>query len=266
MTDRQIWRQFNTFQKRYERKYAKRVYRLLRRQARTVAAYLRENGTEQTIAAMSLLIRPQEITALLRQLYTEVGVRWANIEYANIQDQVKSAVFVLETKAFGFNAEWEAILNIFFSAYGGEKITSIDDTTKEWLIRKIIEGRNAGLGPEQIARTMIDDKDIPLARARVISRTETVAATNFGGITAARKTGLRMVKRWVNAHDSRVRETHKDVAQGGVGGEVVPLEQPFSNGLMHPGDPQGGAKEVIQCRCIASTRPARDSNGMPMRA
>ncbi|WP_126244348.1 phage minor head protein [Chitinophaga rhizosphaerae] len=266
MTDRQIWRQFETFQKRYERKYAKQVYALLRRQARQIAAYLVENGIEQTIAAMSLLIRRQDVADLLQRLYTDVGVRWANIEYGNILDQVKGYDVPVRTKAFGFNAEWEAILNIFFTAYGGDKITSIDETTKEWLIRKIIEGREAGLGPEQIARSMRDDKTIPLARARVISRTETVAAANFGGMTAARRSGLRMNKRWVNAHDGRVRETHKDVAQGGVGGEVVPLEQPFSNGMMHPGDPQGGAKEVIQCRCIVSTRPARDGNGMPIRA
>ncbi|WP_343702701.1 phage minor head protein [Chitinophaga sp.] len=169
-------------------------------------------------------------------------------------------------KAFGFNAEWEAILDIFFAAFGGEKITSIDDTTREWLIRKIQEGRAAGLGPEQIARAMVLDKDVPLRRARVISRTETVAAANFGGITAARKTGLQMIKRWVNARDKRVREAHKDQAQGGVGGEMVPLEEPFSNGLMHPGDPKGEASQVIQCRCIASMRPVRDAQGLPVRA
>src|SRR5690349_5873012 len=104
MTDRQIWRQFETFQKRYERKYAKQVYTLLRRQARQVATYLVENGIEQTIAAMSLLIRRQDVADLLRRLYTDVGVRWANIEYGNILDQVKGYDVPVRTKAFGFNA------------------------------------------------------------------------------------------------------------------------------------------------------------------
>lgn len=266
MTDAEVWNQFVQFQKVQERKYAVKVYRLLRTQAARAAAYVRQYGPELALVNMVTFVPPDEIAGLLRQLYREVGVRWANVEYGNIQQYTKSWIQPVVVKAFGFNAEWEAILNLFFAAFGGEKIVSIDDTTRQWLIRKIEEGRAAGFGPEQIARSMVNDRDVPLARARVISRTETVAAANFGGLTAARKTGLRMIKRWVNAHDSRVRETHRDQSEGGVGGEVRQLEEPFSNGLMTPGDPQGSAKEVIQCRCIASMRPVRDASGMPIRA
>lgn len=266
MTDREIWLQFASFQGRHERKYQKRFYQLIRRQSRRVAVFIRQHGVDIAEANINTLVQPQEVETLLRQLYTEVGVRWANIEYGNIVEYTKAWAAPVRIKAFGFNALWENILNIFFAALGGEKITSITDTTRRWLIAKITEGRAAGWGPEQIARSMVDDKDVPLMRARVISRTETVAAANFGGMTAARQSKLKMVKRWVNAKDNRVRELHKDKAQGGVGGEVVPLEQPFSNGLMHPGDPKGGAAQVIQCRCIASMRPVRDENGMPVSA
>lgn len=266
MTDAEAWNQFIQFQKSREQKYVKLFYQLIRRQATRVASYMRQHGVEMAEANINTLIQPEEAGNLLRQLYREVGVRWANIEYANIEDYTKGWTVPVRLKAFGFNAEWEAILNIFFAAFGGEKIVSIDTTTKEWLIRKIMEGRANGLGAEQIARSMVDDKDIPLLRARVISRTETVAAANFGGLTAARKTGLKMNKRWVNARDSRVRELHRDQSQGGVGGEVVPLEQPFSNGLMTPGDPKGSAAQVIQCRCIASMRPVRNEQGLPIAA
>jgi hypothetical protein len=265
MTDRETWYQFARFQAMQERKYGKLFYQLVRRQAVAFARYIRDHGIELAEANINLIVRKEDTASLLRRLYREVGVRWANVEYGNIQDEIKASAGPAQGKAFGYNEEWEAILNIFFEAQGGLKITSIDDTTKEWLIRKITEGRAAGLGPEQIVRSMVTDKEIPLMRARVISRTETVAAANFGGITAARKTGLKMNKRWVNAKDKRVRELHKDQAQGGVGGEIVPLDQPFSNGLMHPGDPNGSAKQVIQCRCIASMRPVRDAAGMPVR-
>lgn len=266
MTDAEAWNQFAQFQKRHERKYQKRFYQLIRRQARRVAAYVRENGADLAETNINTLVLPSETEALLRQLYTEVGVRWANVEYGNIQEYTKSWTQPVRLKAFGFNALWESILNIFFAAQGGDKITSIDETTKQWLIRKIQDGRAEQMGPEQIARSMENDKDIPLWRSRLIARTETVAAANFGGMTAARQSKLKMVKRWVNARDKRVRELHKDQSQGGVGGEVVPLEQPFSNGLMHPGDPNGGAKQVCNCRCIASMRPVRDANGMPVAA
>lgn len=266
MTDIEVWHQFITFQKKYEAKYTEAFYYLIRRQAARVAKYLLKNGTELTEANMNTLIQKNETEAMLRQLYTEVGVRWANIEYANIEEYTKGWSEPVRLKRFGFNAIWEGLLNLFFSAYGGDKITSVDDTTKKWLIGKIKAGRDAGAGAEQIARSMVDDKEVPLMRARVISRTETVAAANYGGMTAARQSKLKMNKRWVNARDNRVRELHKDKSEGGVGGEVVPLEQAFSNGLMHPGDPKGGAKQVINCRCIASMRPVRSETGMPIAA
>lgn len=264
MTDAQAWRQFVAFQKRHERSYTKRFYKLFRLQAKRVADYIREHGLELAEANISTLIRPQEVEVILRQLYTQVGSRWASIEADNIQEYTKAWKAPVRMKIFGFNSWWESVLNIYFSALGGLKIVKIDETTRKWLIKLIQDGRAAQMGPEQIARSMDNKRDIPLWRARLIARTETVGAANMGGLEAARQSKLKMNKRWVNAHDKRVRETHKDQDQGGVGGEIVPQEEPFSNGLMHPGDPKGPAREVCNCRCLASMRPVRDADGMPV--
>ncbi len=264
MTDAEVWNQFIQFVNIQERRYTAIWYKLLRGQIRRVADHLKHKGIDDTLAVMSLLITREETEALLRKLYTDVGVKWANIEYGNIEDYTKSWSQPVRLKRFGFNSLWESLLDIFFGLKGGQKIVKITDTTRNWLIDQIHKGREQGIGPEQIAMSMVDNKVVPLARARVISRTEVVGAANFGGITAARQSKLKMNKRWVNARDKRVREKHKDKARGGVGGEVVPLEQPFSNGLMHPGDPDGSAEEVIQCRCLASHRPVRDETGLPV--
>ena len=81
MTDAEVRHQFLTFQKRYEAKYTKAFYTLICRQAKRVAAYLTENGTEATLTNLNVLIPRSETSSLLRQLYTEVGVSWANIEF-----------------------------------------------------------------------------------------------------------------------------------------------------------------------------------------
>ncbi len=263
MTDAEAWHQFKIFQQTHETRYAKKWYQLIRKQAKVVADHLLQHGADKTVLMINLLIREDDTSKLLRSLYRNVGSAWAQIESGNIEQYTKSWNQPVRMKFFGFDSVWEGLLDIFFAAKGGEKITSITDTTRRWLISLIQRGREQELGPEQIARSMTSDKAIPLARARVISRTETVAAANFGGVTAARQSKLKMNKRWVNARDSRVRELHRDGGSG-VGGEVVPLDQPFSNGLMHPGDPNGSAKQVIQCRCVASMRPVRDENGMPV--
>jgi hypothetical protein len=65
----------------------------------------------------------------------------------------------------------------------------------------------------------------------------------------AKDKGADVVKQWDAALDSRTRESH--VA---VDGEIRELDEAFSNGLMFPGDPAGGAAEVVNCRCALLQR------------
>jgi hypothetical protein len=59
-------------------------------------------------------------------------------------------------------------------------------------------------------------------------------------------------KKWVTAKDKAVRGNDpKDKANHVVlNGQIRDINKPFSNGLMHPGDPDGPAKEITECRCI----------------
>jgi uncharacterized protein with gpF-like domain len=88
-------------------------------------------------------------------------------------------------------------------------------------------------------------------RARVIAITETTRAYGAGtvaaGLEQSRVTGRLLQKRWRTEHDDRVRASHR-----AVDGTTLPLYQPFNVGgfpLLYPGDPQGPADEVVNCRC-----------------
>jgi hypothetical protein len=73
------------------------------------------------------------------------------------------------------------------------------------------------------------------------------SGTLAAGIEQSRVTGRLLRKRWVTEHDSRVRETHRE-----VNGDVRDLWSPFMVGdvpLMFPGDPFGPADEICGCRC-----------------
>lgn len=79
------------------------------------------------------------------------------------------------------------------------------------------------------------------------ARTMTTAAQNGGRLDSyvqAQSIGIVMQKQWIAANDSRVRASH--AAQDG---EVVPVKEEFSNGLMFPADPDGDPREVYNCRC-----------------
>jgi len=85
---------------------------------------------------------------------------------------------------------------------------------------------------------------IKKSRAGLIARTETHNATQYGTMQGYKQGGLT-TKIWVAVLDGATRDSH-----AAVDGEERPIDRPFSNGLMFPGDPRGDAGEVINCRCV----------------
>ena len=130
----------------------------------------------------------------------------------------------------------------------------INDTTKEQVKQRIKLGLDEGLSIESIAGTIDDlylEQIIP-NRSVVIARTEVVSASNFGSLRGAKQAqddfGIELKKIWIRTFDDRVRDTH---AVAG-GHKPIPLDEKFSVGdskLMMPGDPNGSAEEIINCRC-----------------
>ena len=84
-------------------------------------------------------------------------------------------------------------------------------------------------------------------RARMIARTETIGAANAGSFRGAKASGVVGHKVWLAAIDHRTRSSHVS-----ADGQKVALDGKFSVGISqmdYPGDPSGGAAEVINCRC-----------------
>ena len=85
-----------------------------------------------------------------------------------------------------------------------------------------------------------------------IARTEGTRISNESAFDASKEAvnaGADVAKQWSAALDSRTRETHAM-----CDGEIVELDETFSNGLEYPGDPAGDAEEVINCRCALLQR------------
>ena len=137
---------------------------------------------------------------------------------------------------------------------GIESFDSISKSHTERIMAEISRGVDAGETIQQITRRVADtfaDPEAMAARAATIARTETLTAVSIGQGAAFRNAseiipGLR--KGWLNADDSRVRDTHLDKSQGGVSGEVVGADEAFSNGLRWPRDvTSGDPGQVINC-------------------
>lgn len=134
-------------------------------------------------------------------------------------------------------------------AHISKVVGEISLTTKDALAALVADGVSAGLSIPDIAKTIDGlylEQIIP-NRSVVIARTETIAATNSGSQTAAKATGLNLTKRWLSTPDDRTRDAH--VA---ANGQAVPIDSPYNVGdeaIMYPGDPDGSAENIIQCRC-----------------
>lgn len=124
--------------------------------------------------------------------------------------------------------------------------------------RAIDSGEN--LGKAQIDRMVSRYREKYVKyRAEVIGRTEALRAVHQGNYEAyqqAIESGdldpHQLMRTWVDAHDSRVRHTHRL-----LNGVKRGMEETFpaqGGPLRFPGDPRGPASETIQCRCVLSTR------------
>lgn len=89
--------------------------------------------------------------------------------------------------------------------------------------------------------------DMNKASAIRTARTAVTGAQNAGRMdsyVAAEKMGIKVRKEWLATIDGRTRHSHAM-----LDGKVVDKEKKFENGCMFPGDPNGPAAEVYNCRC-----------------
>lgn len=130
----------------------------------------------------------------------------------------------------------------------GEDVTLL----KRKITAQVSRGISTGMSFQQVAQQLAGYTNIGFNNAVRITRTEghriQVQSTNDACYKAKEK-GADVVKQWDASLDKRTRPSHAR-----VDGEIRELDEKFSNGLMFPGDPNGGAAEVINCRCALLQR------------
>lgn len=130
----------------------------------------------------------------------------------------------------------------------GEDVAVLKKKITAQVSRSISTGMSYAQTAEQLSRI----SNIGFNNAVRIARTEGHRIQVQSGMDAcykAKDKGADVVKQWDSTLDNRVRPSHAR-----VDGEIRELDEPFSNGLMFPGDPSGGAGEVVNCRCALLQR------------
>lgn len=124
----------------------------------------------------------------------------------------------------------------YFDQSANLVITSVDNTTKEWIAEKIADGKRQGLTPFQISNNLVDQaKGISKMRAEMIVLTETAKAMNTVEMEASKAYGIQEVV-WRVSRDERVCPICLPLE-----GEIAKVGNLFKGGYSQPAHPR--------CRC-----------------
>lgn len=162
------------------------------------------------------------------------------------------------TQMFGNDFAWNDRPTVLHYLAGvRNRLSGVPGETFDLVSGQIAAGVTLGEGIAEIADRVeevlsVTDTERWPNRAVVIARTETLGALN-GSRTdafsafAEEDPEEELERMWLSTVDTRTRPTHV-IADG----QRVGLTDPFMVGgfaLAFPGDPDGPAQEVIQCRC-----------------
>ena len=247
-----LWKAVENKRKPWEDKYTVYFRKVLNNEFTKLANSIdQSNCFDLDLPAKVMGAEP--ISRALTSLYYNVGRQFAENQYSSLR--TRKSVFVKEE-----DIDWYEIFANYVRLYAGEKIISIVSGSRDYakkIIREVLdETIEEGVGADETARRIrkrLRQGGVETSqwRALRIARTEVMSASNLGAIEGARATGLAMKKYWVATYDNRTRDTHMAVEQQ----NPKMMDEPFRVGnydMMQPGDENGGAEEIINCRCAVT--------------
>jgi hypothetical protein len=268
---------FAGFLSKMDERFIGGIYAALKSQyARFVEDYKR-NGQAHALHVLNSKVMETPVAMSVMKVYRQAGVYMAQKTLSSLNKQgvlrsadARKAMQLRDTKntltkirlkyaTFGFNEEWVAQMIEYFRLHLLEKVAvGVTQTTRDTILSKLEQATAEGWSNDQIVSEIYNLQEIR-NRARMIVRTETVRAANYGVLLGADKYDYEVEKEWLAVHDNRTRRTHRHGT--GVDGETRQVDGTFSNGLKFPGDPDGPASETIFCRCTLLINAVRDARG-----
>ena len=236
---------------KYRKKYRVLIKRELDRQCRALL-----NGEQPD---------EEKLKQHIRKLHNDAGVTMAKDSYNKVMR--KAGVKDNLTP----EQRWAIVIKMFLEQGLTQLVNGITSTTKETIRKILIQGMQEGWSINQMMKE-IEKSGINVYRAELIARTETTRAANQGAMLGAISTGLQTMKEWISITDDRTRRIPRnDYDHLHMDGKNVPVDEPFTvpglrtiDIMEFPGDPNGSAGNVCNCRCTVGFEVVRDSNDKPV--
>ena len=195
----------------------------------------------------------RRVEAILRAHYLAAARRFG----LRILDELgKRGGLPAETK--DTQGQFLTLVEAWITRRAAERVTDIADTTRGQIVEILRAGVAAGDSLPAMSKRMVEETGrLSRVRAARIARTESHTAANAASVQAVESTGLELSKEWIAAGGERTRADH-----AAANGQVRARNDAFDVGgakLMYPGDPDGPAAQIINCRCAIGWLTQRPS-------
>lgn len=238
-------RQIHKLADRHENKGARVFHAALKKQLDSAASFIEKGGNID-----GLEIYPIPLRDAMRSFHQLVQMDSAELQYRDLRknNPVKAGI------GTEISTQWLRQIQAWVLLNTGDHITKINDTTLDRIRSIHAAGIAEGLGPRDIAARIRKQAGEPFTvyRSTVIARTESTRSASQGHKIGAeaweKETGQKTYKQWSATNDSRTRDAHRAMLVL----HIIPKGEMFLVGGVEmdaPGDPKGGAKNVVNCRC-----------------
>lgn len=243
----QEWKSFDSRRRKFERVWAREMYKLLTAVRNKVVETYRFTPRSLNII---LQITQQELGRRLPVWYSDAYISTER-EFINkprenvVKKELKADTDIIDVFDLPELVEWNRTVT-------AERIVQVSRYTMEVVKRVVTGAIDQGTGIDLVAMRLENIFAFSRTRSERIARTEIVGASNAANFFGA----VRLIpdletKNWISTGDRRTRPTHRTA---GATQRDIPYANPFEVGgslLMFPGDPSLGAaaKEIINCRC-----------------
>jgi len=242
------WRDIDRQRKIYERKYTAFFQRSLKLQIAPVIEELGRRKPED----ITVHLDPWPIQKVFGRLYPEAGTGFARSTYRSLTGK---------SRKDDLTSVWEQEMISFMNMYAGDRIVSITGSSREIAIRILRELAETQIIPEglsieqssKLLQKAFRESYIKttMARARVITQTEVLTASNKGSHTGAKEAGATQ-KIWQTSGIASPDGNNRHVSYPGLHGQVRAIDEQYDVGgypADYPGDPTLPAGEVVYCKC-----------------
>lgn len=214
----------------------------------------------------------QNVTAekffpLIAEVWLRIGLISGKREIEALQAEIGQKNLPL------FNERFQSILRAYIRNLAGTRITSMNETLVQTLIRLFAETWDDFQEIEPVVDELekqFNSKGFYRWQIARIARTEATAAGNYALLEAGKTVGIKQKKVWLAVLDERTRNEEfpgfSHVDMDGVEVEPDAYFEQSNVRLQFPGDPNATPRElsagmVINCRCRARLIADRDAQG-----